>query len=434
MRPSTPPQLQLNLEFGTAKQREEYARDVLQQVFTIEAARSQQGFGSSFISEDDKQGAINDEFAGERAQARWQQAQDVRRASLQMESARSNPERQRPEQHPITFHPQPRQRPPQSARPAAASSGSWNEDLHTPPRPRTSLGTSGGTCTFLTGTNFEEAHPQSPSLHSASATGLEMPRPRREASMHVTRTEHSAEAGIGAAQSIMEKRMECWEQSERAQMLNTRDAADVNAELAQSRERWAAACADTMHPSLDYLEDYVGLDPENRQRIELELKEVELQRLTIAHYSQQGLPYVIRASADMTHDRLDKLRESTDGKKSRVENLIDKSQSSRIPGEDTMRQTITEAIREENKVIQRMTDDGRLTIAPAAAAAPKVSEPGPISWPEPAITWQRDPFTGDWYRPDKVGLASHCACVPFSGFMVWEPLAPTISGMSLLVM
>ena len=36
VRPGTPPQLKLNLDFGTQKQREDYARDVLQQVFTIE--------------------------------------------------------------------------------------------------------------------------------------------------------------------------------------------------------------------------------------------------------------------------------------------------------------------------------------------------------------------------------------------------------------
>ena len=40
-------------------------------------------------------------------------------------------------------------------------------------------------------------------------------------------------------------------------------------------------------------------------------------------------------------------------------------------------------------------------MAPAAAAAIKVSEPCPIQWPAPSITWVRDAFTGDWYRPDK---------------------------------
>jgi hypothetical protein len=67
VRPGTPPQLRLNLDFGTAKQREDYARKVLQQVQKIDAARAQKGFGSAFVSEDDKEGAINDNFVEERA-------------------------------------------------------------------------------------------------------------------------------------------------------------------------------------------------------------------------------------------------------------------------------------------------------------------------------------------------------------------------------
>lgn len=67
VRPGTPPQLRLNLDFGTAKQREDYALEVLQQVQKIDAARAQQGFGSAFVSEDDKEGAINDNFVEARA-------------------------------------------------------------------------------------------------------------------------------------------------------------------------------------------------------------------------------------------------------------------------------------------------------------------------------------------------------------------------------
>ena len=120
VRPRTPPQLRLNLDNSSAKQREEYARDVLQQVYRLEAAAAQQGYGSPFISEDDKLGAINDDLAEAREEERWRQAREHQqvRCSMQIETARSNPVT---EQREITFHPQPRRQHPHSARPAAAS-------------------------------------------------------------------------------------------------------------------------------------------------------------------------------------------------------------------------------------------------------------------------------------------------------------------------
>jgi hypothetical protein len=65
-RPTTPPQLRLNLDFGTAKQREDYAREVLMQVESIEDARARSGHGSAYVSAEDKMGSINDQFAAAR--------------------------------------------------------------------------------------------------------------------------------------------------------------------------------------------------------------------------------------------------------------------------------------------------------------------------------------------------------------------------------
>jgi hypothetical protein len=114
----------------------------------------------------------------------------------------------------------------------------------------------------------------------------------------------------------------------------------------------------------------------------------------------------------MTSDRLQSLRDSTAEKKSNLEGLIGISVNSRTPGEDTLRQTITDAIRADNRVLQRVNEDGRLQIAPPSAAAVRVSEPGPIEWPEPSMPWERDPYTGDWYRADKVFVCDMInACV-----------------------
>ena len=404
VRPRTPPQLALNLDFGTQKQREDYAREVLQQVFTIDAARSQQGFGSAFVSADDKEGAINDARAEEREELRWRRAQA--RGATPMASARSNPEPQRTEQKLITFHPQPRQRPPQSARPAAASTSSWGEDLQSPPRPRTSMGTQSGSLTFLTGTNFEE--PSARPMHAATPAGANggrrlvveipsrhLPPSSREDRMQAVRGEH-APAAHDAGQS-----MEMLERAERAPLHTTMDVSMADAEMAEATERWHGRPA-TSQAVLDRMEDYVRLDLTNRERVDAEAREAEHQRLTMAHYSQKGLPYVIRASADMTSDRLQSLRDSTAEKKSNLEGLIGISVNSRTPGEDTLRQTITDAIRADNRVLQRVNEDGRLQIAPPSAAAVRVSEPGPIEWPEPSMPWERDPCTGDWYRADKV--------------------------------
>jgi len=419
VRPGTPPQLKLNLDFGTQKQREDYARDVLQQVFTIEAARAQQGFGSAFVSADDKEGAINDAFAEAREEMRWHQAQA--RRPPQTASARSNPEPQRTEQKLITFHPQPRQRPPQSARPAAASTGSWDEDLQSPPRPRTSMGTQSASSTFLTGTDFEEREPGAGTTHAArpavvAAGGSRpagegpsghLPPSAREDRMHAAagRVEHAPAARGDARQSV-----EMWERAERAPLHTTMDASEADPHMAEARARWCGQ-AEASQAVLGRLEDYVRLDRANRERVDAEAREDERQRLTMAHYSQKGLPYVIRASADMTSDRLGTLRDSTAQKKGVLGGLVDMSINSRTPGEDTLRQTITDAIREDNKVLQRVNADGRVHIAPPSAAALRVSEPGPIEWAEPCMPWQRDPVTGDWYRADKVCVCAIKACV-----------------------
>ena len=401
VRPRTPPQLALNLDFGTQKQREDYAREVLQQVFTIDAARSQQGFGSAFVSVDDKEGAINDTRAGEREELRWRQAHA--RGTTPMASARSNPEPQRTQQQLITFHPQPRQRPPQSARPAAASTSSWGEDLQSSHRPRTSMGTQSGSLTFLTGTDFEEpsaspvhvATPARDSRVEVEIPSRHLPTSSKEDRMQAVRVE-PAPAAHGAGQS-----MEMLERAERAPLHTTMDASMADAQMAEATERWYSRPA-ISQAVLDRMEDYVRLDLANRERVDAEAREAERQQLTMAHYSQKGLPYVIRASADMTSDRLQSLRDSTADKKSNLEGLIGISVNSRTPGENTLRQTITDAIRADNRVLQRVNEDGRLQIAPPSAAAVRVSEPGPIEWPEPSMPWERDPCTGDWYRADKV--------------------------------
>jgi len=407
VRPVTPPQLQLHLNFGTPKQREAYARQVLKQVVHIEAARAQQGFGSAYVAEEDKEGAINDDFAEEREEARWRLEQA--RRSTQMESSRSNPELQRTELRPVTFHPQPR-RPPQSARPAGASStsGNFGADLHSPPRPQTSMGPSESATTFLTCTDFEETRrlPWDSAGVSGSpkavVLGSHFPPPRREERMASVEVQpHAPGRSSTRTTAEEEEGMQMWEQAERAPFHTTMDPADVEGDMAETRDRWGHHPA-ASQPVRERMQDWVGLDKECRQRVAAEAREVELNRLTVAHYSQKGLPYLMRASADLTRERLNKLRDATADKKSTVGSLVSMSMHSRTPSEGLLRETITEAIIEDNKVLQKTHGNGRVSTAPASAAADRVSEPGPSQWPEPTVPWQRDPVTGDWHRADKV--------------------------------
>ncbi len=77
--------------------------------------------------------------------------------------------------------------------------------------------------------------------------------------------------------------------------------------------------------------------------------------------------------------------------------MVEKSVQGRASGDERVRATISEAIREDNKVMQKTDiDTGRMIIAPPSAAAIRVSEPGPIQWPQTEIPWQRDALTGDW--------------------------------------
>ena len=309
VRPTTPPQLRLNLDFGTHKQREEYAREVLQQVMQIDAARAQQGFGSAFISEDDKDGAINDELAEVRAEARWRKAQaqteHVRRTS-QMETARSNPERERTEQKHITFHPQPRPRAPHSARPAAASI--WADDMKQ--RPTTSMGTTsdgGGGSTFLTGTNFEERETDRP-------MNSRMPAPRREERIEIVREDHPPSGRIVLSKEEEGEAIKMWERAERTPIFTTMDAAYVDIHMTEAIDRWGDRPA-TSQAVLERMEGYLNMDEESCRRVEAEAREAEQYQLTLAHYTQKGLPYIARASTDMLGDRLDKMRDSTADKK-----------------------------------------------------------------------------------------------------------------------
>lgn len=390
------------------------------QVESIEEARASSGYGSAYVSAEDKMGSINDEFAIAREEVRWHQAREKEQArrALQTQSARSNPEREHTEPKPITFHPQPRPRPPQSARPAAA--GQWDDELCSPARPRTSMAASS---TFLTGTGFEERANDAPAASQpggAATAGSHFSAPEREKQMPLrTSTGMPSEQASAAAD---EKGMKVWEHAERVPFHTTMDTAEMDSSMRYSRERWGSRPA-TAQVALDHMEDYMRLDRANRQRCDAEAREEERIRLTMAHYSQRGLPYVIRASADMTSDRLDKLRDMTAGRKSRVGAILDLSRHARGLGDDRMRQTIAEAICEDNKVLQKTTSEGRLSIAPSSRAAERVSPAGPLAWPQTSIPWLIDPYTRDWYRADKVRAICPCLLVNMNQF----PLGKTLT-------
>ena len=222
--------------------------------------------------------------------------------------------------------------------------------------------------------------------------------------------EQASAAGDGDGQKI-------WERAERAPFHTTMDPAEMDSSMRYARERWGSRPA-TAQVALDHMEDYVRLDRASQRRCEAEAHEEERARLTMAHYSQKGLPYVIRGSADLTSDRLDRVRDTVADRKSRVGAILSLARRTRDDGDDRVRQTITEAICEDNKVLQKTNGDGRLSIAPSSRAAERVSQPGPLAWPQTSIPWQIDPYTRDWYRADKVCVCVYvCVCVCVRGLV-----------------
>ena len=147
------------------------------------------------------------------------------------------------------------------------------------------------------------------------------------------------------------------------------------------------------------------MDTASRRRVAAQQRETEIHEWTFAHYSRQGLPYITKHRDIRQAEQLDRLSQQTDGQREHMLGLMARVGRSRVAGEERLRRTITEAICEDNKVRQTVLEggksEGRIAMAPAAAAAIMVSEPCPIQWPAPSITWVRDAFTGDWYRPDK---------------------------------
>lgn len=225
---------------------------------------------------------------------------------MQMETARSNPERytEYPEQKPITFHPQPRMRPPQSARPAAASS--WGEELQSPQRPRTSIGTilDGGSVnggvTFLTGTDYEE-RTSSPAAAAhqhavAPAGGSRMTAPLREEHVQIVRVDHAAAGGVTMSKEEEEEGMKMWKRAERAKFYHTMDHAHVNHNMTDALDRWGERPA-TSQTALSRMGDYISMDKTSIRRAEEDKRAAELYSMTLAHYTQNGLPYILRNSA-----------------------------------------------------------------------------------------------------------------------------------------
>ena len=324
-----------------------------------------------------------------------------------LESARSNPELGGGEQLPVTLHPQPRLRAPHSARPSAR-----HDDGAAALRPRTSLGTTISPGTFLTGTELEHVD-QAPASGAAAPAEdpvqatppPEMVHAREIAPPH---TSMGISGHIGGQSAEEAEAIQCWQRAERAPLRATVDPALVDPTLRESKDRWhhmGAALAATEQRLQEQMQDYTRMDTASRRRVAAQQRETEIHELTFAHYSRQGLPYITKHRDIRQAEQLDRLSQQTDGQREHMLGLMARVGRSRVAGEERLRRTITEAICEDNKVRQTVLEggksEGRIAMAPAAAAAIKVSEPCPIQWPAPSITWVRDAFTGDWYRPDK---------------------------------
>ena len=327
-----------------------------------------------------------------------------------LESARSNPELPElgvGEQLPVTFHPQPRLRAPHSARPSAR-----HDDGAVVLRPRTSLGTTISPGTFLTGTELEHVD-QAPASAAAPAEDPvqatpppDMVHAREIAPPHTSMGNPTGH--IGGQSEEEAEAIQFWQRAERAPLQATVDPALVDSTLRESKDRWhhmGAARAATEQRLQEQMQDYTRMDTASRRRVAAQQRETEIHELTFAHYSRQGLPYITKHRDKRQAEQLDRLSQQTDGQREHMLGLMARAGRSRVAGEERLRRTITEAICEDNKVRQTVLEggksEGRVAMAPAAAAAIKVSEPCPISWPAPSITWVRDAFTGDWYRPDK---------------------------------
>lgn len=74
LRPVTPPEVKA-LHFSRRKDREAFVTGLLRSALQLEDCAAQEGFGSAFVSAEDKQGAINDPaLQAEREHARWHAA------------------------------------------------------------------------------------------------------------------------------------------------------------------------------------------------------------------------------------------------------------------------------------------------------------------------------------------------------------------------